>query len=59
MSPTLCDDGFLIPGCMLLVGMSVFCYCNVSDKVLLSASAGASMTCFSDGVTAVEEALER
>jgi hypothetical protein len=49
LSPASCDeDGFLIPGCMLLVGISDFGGCDELDRVLSSASADASVTCFSD-----------
>ena len=58
LSPTSCDeDAPLIPGCMLLVGISDFGGCD-EPGVVLSSVFAASVTCFSDGVTAVEEALE-
>lgn len=60
LSPTSWDeDAPLLPGCMLLVGISDFGGCAESDLVLSSVTASASVSCFSDGVTAAEGALER
>jgi hypothetical protein len=59
MLPASCDEeDAMIPGWMLLLGISDFCCCDESDKVLLSALTNAFVTCFSDDETGFGGALD-
>lgn len=52
------EDGCLLPGCILRVGVSDFAGFDESDNVLSSVDAEARVTCLSGVVAAVEDALE-
>lgn len=52
------EDGCLLPGCMLRVGVSDFDGFDEPDNVLFSVDAEARVTCFSGVVAAVEDASE-